>query len=90
MTRYRFSAPGLLAVVVVSVVGCAAWHNSSKWWRGAVPEFAIMNDRRPLFLGEELELIERIRTTTSAEQRSRLTDMECTIWALNYSFFTLH
>ncbi len=72
MTRFRFSLASLVAAVVVSAVGVAALHDSSKWWFSGVPESASMTDHEPFSLGEELKLIEQIRTTMSAEQRSRL------------------
>ncbi len=72
MKRLRFSLAALLAAVLVAAVGFAAFRSAPARWRNPFPKSAITNHRRPSLLGEELELIEQIRKTSSTDERSRL------------------
>jgi hypothetical protein len=72
MMRFRFSIAALVAALLVAALGFAAVRSAPEGWFSAAPESAIMTDHRPFSWGEELELIEQIRKTSSAEQRSRL------------------
>ncbi len=72
MKRFRFYNLALFAAVLVAAIGFVVFRNTPARWANPFPKAAALNDHTRSFRGEELELIEQIRATSSTEERSRL------------------